>query len=310
MFLKPLPCSECAPPLSTWQRGWIETVTVVRGGSLKEGGGWRPINVIHDHGDKFIPLHCGNISCLASYIGFGDIDKDQAVEKCRMYIERLRQMRNAQQNLDTLAYIQKELDPMCQALTKKNKAAVDVQMLPRTVSVHLPRCEWDGESMDDTTVEFTREKVNTKYPTVSLTEESLNAVRMYGLSAYYELNSSVKRKAPDLDGIETGFPWVKKQRTRERIWAEYRTDTGARGVKSSLARPWGQESVDAAVENLVDFLRDHHYAQRDGEWVLASAHGLGIFNGLEDDDEADEETLGLVDSSPVKVGLDVDVRDD
>lgn len=257
----------------------VEDVTIVSGGSLTYK--WKP--AVQWEGDvKFLPLNSRNKVGLTGYIGYTQLaaTREEAEDRVKLLIERTRIQRNEQHERDIIAYMQRD-DPFFQGGGQQCIAKLQWQCkLEPTVEVRFsPKCG----------AQVLRVSSATQLPSLRLTSAALSAFREYAISVFPELVGRPKRRKDPDDAVETGYSFVKKSATRERVFARYRTISGFRKIHSELARPWDQAAVDKATANVIAFLRQEHYAyDATGELTLASRDGLDIFGAGGHEQEGDE----------------------
>ena len=107
-----------------------------------------------------------------------------------------------------------------------------------------------------------------------LNAPNLNALLIWA-DHFKETQPPLKRQRTRTVKIKANF--VKSNVSRRKLSVLVVDSSGRESRKTVKVTPWTQGLVDEAVEQLTEHLREHHHAEQDGEWVLASECGLDMF---------------------------------
>lgn len=113
-----------------------------------------------------------------------------------------------------------------------------------------------------------------------LNAPNLNAL-LIGANNFKEAQPPRKRQRKDCVKVNAKF--VVRNVNRRTLSVQVVDSSGRQSRKVVKVTDWTQGLVDEAVEQLTEHLREHHHAEQDGEWVLASECGLDMFANVGSD---------------------------
>ena len=240
-----------------------ETVVVqkvvyeISGGNLGINGGlgpWKPRDTEMIDGRAFVILNERDYM-LSVYLG---------ISHCSGFYVHLRSVRNAEVDKLILARIREDdaFAIAVPAAVRRNPPDLGVTTFPLTL---------DGCGQIELVLEMNpRKKVM-----MHLSKDNLMVLNAY--AKCYMCDYSRKRKrAPS---VVVDHKFVTKNLFRKTVSADCRYSHGETvGHVIRVRGEWNQESVDIAVEELIDHLKNNHYAEDAmGDMVLASDYKLDIF---------------------------------
>jgi hypothetical protein len=247
-------------------------ITVSGGGLAKQGvyASWTPNDVEMLNGKPFIAL-CERDHMLKVYLG---------IKSNTGYFKYMGKKRNDAVDEILLQQL-REIDEFAMELppsARKNFAADAT--LPKTIFIKF------GEGSDG--VEVLTDVSPNKKVRVSLTAPNLNALRLFADEYMEHIYTPQKRHRAHK--VTNPYDFIMFNVPRRQVSADVRDHEGKEDRHRYVVKgEWTQPNVNDAVEAVVAYVRDNHHALKDGEYVLASEHGLEMFEPKEDDSDASDD---------------------
>ena len=218
---------------------------------------WRPRNVNMVDGMPFVALGERD-HMLKGYLG---------VRNCHGFFLHLAKKRNDAVDELLLAKI-REVDEFAMAVpfsARKNPPELNQTSIMLAVG-------------DDSCIVVLIELLPSKKISVLLSAPNLHALREYAKDYAAEAASPQKRARNKAAKVRCCHAFVKTNVSRKTVSAKYRDSAGTTVSKTlKVNGSWTQDSVDAVVDELIEYMRHAHHVEVDGEFVLASAHQLDMF---------------------------------
>ena len=108
---------------------------------------------------------------------------------------------------------------------------------------------------------------------MQITPDALHALRVH--SHLHERPMAPQKRRKKDDRIDTGYTFIKPCYRSNRLYAMY-TNADGRALRTTSQTKFVDE-LDVAIKEVIELLRESHYAEINGEMVLASEHHLDMF---------------------------------
>ena len=244
-----------------------KTVHEIRGGNLGNRI-WTPSEIRVIDGMPFLMLGEKEYM-LKVYLG---------LRNCHGFFKELIKKRNDAVDQLILAKL-RETDDFVVAVTPKSRKETHLEQKIMTLAISSGNIEVIVDANEKKSVGLL------------LNAPNLNALLIWA-DHFKEAQPPPKRQRTRTVKVKANF--VKSNVYRKKLSVLVVDSEGHRSYKTVKVTPWTQGLVDEAVEQLTEHLREHHHAEQDGEWVLASECGLDMFadvgSDAPDDVQSDAHT--------------------
>ena len=253
----------------------ISTRTTVQGGAVRSS--WVPREISSCDGVQFVALFKNEYS-LDLFLR----DPQRAVGSPidAGFLEHMRTLRNRAVDGALFDYF-RERDPMCAKLPFNARNKVNAADLPDSVEVKFPAMQYRNIVTPASSIAVRLDLAPHSVVRVELSEASLTCVRAAALS-YMESalhRDTKRRRRSGAERCSTGFDFIHADYRRKQLWVKHTTSEGLEKRHSVTCDPIDDENCkDNAVTELWEFLKHNHYARLDEAYVLASEHGLDMFD--------------------------------
>jgi hypothetical protein len=241
---------------------------------------WRPRNVNMVDGMPFVALGERD-HMLKGYLG---------VRNCHGFFLHLAKKRNDAVDELLLAKI-REVDEFAMAVpfsARKNPPELNQTSIMLAVG-------------DDSCIVVLIELLPSKKISVLLSAPNLHALSEYAKDYAAQAASPRKRARFKAPIVRCCQAFVKKNVNRKTVSAKCRDSAGTAVCKIlKVNGRWTQDSVDAAVDELIEYMRHAHHVEVDGEFVLASVHQLDMFANDDIDARSAESAAAEREDSPAE----------